>query len=153
MYTLAALFASYIELRFHRTWYPVSESNTSGLFVGEVHTTSLLTGYRKLVGREGLCTFSRQVKSLLCYFDTSNPLKIGRSGRTWIPPTPRLKVGYSIQLSYKAKIIMAIRYPGFYHRLSPETFIHLSREPDRSYLGYPALFRVAAEVECLRSND
>ena len=37
-----------------RTWYPVSESNTPCLGVSEMHTTSLLTGYRNLVDRQGL---------------------------------------------------------------------------------------------------
>jgi hypothetical protein len=48
---------------------------------------------------------------------------------------------------------LVARYPGFYLTLVRETFIHLSREPDRRYLGYPVLFRVAAEVEFLGSND
>jgi hypothetical protein len=109
----------------HRNWYPMSESNTPGLGVSEMHTTSLLIGYRSgtrpfgrysdkelpvlmktaglkiwwsaqdyapgLVGLKDRCatltlalrkigrsrktrTFTRQVKSLLCYFDTSNRL-------------------------------------------------------------------------------
>jgi hypothetical protein len=50
-----------------------------------------------------------------------------------------------------------VRARGFKSRMaaftSQRTFIHLCREPDRSCLGYPVLFRVAAEVECLRLND
>jgi hypothetical protein len=48
---------------------------------------------------------------------------------------------------------LVARYPRFYLTLARETFIHLCREPDRRYLGGPVLFRVAAEVECLRLND
>ena len=79
-----------------QNWFPVSESNTSGLGVGEVHTASLLTGNRKLVELVGddptLFFLAGEVPSQLG--DSPKTLKmVPRGGLE--PPTSTLSESHS----------------------------------------------------------
>ncbi len=128
------------ELGSHRNWYAASESNTSCLGVDQMHTASLLAAYKKLVSRPGFGPGPDGLRGHYAAVTPATHRKFGgaRRIRTF---SRRFKRPLCCPLTLARHIGCSIP------RLLSRTFIHLSREPDRSYLSYPVLFRVAARVE------